>query len=97
MDKHMDNSCKPRTEYLCSFFMIIYTECGQCLAFFTQENLAYLVKVNVTADFTKISKFTDPSSPTRENLGMKLYTCKPVLQVPSSPHNEVTPVAQFYN
>ena len=58
MDKHMDNSCKPGTEYLCSFFMIIYTECGQCLAFFTQENLAYLVKVNVTADFTEISKFT---------------------------------------
>ena len=44
----MDNSCKRRAYCLHRSFVIVYTECGQWQASFTQEKSTCLVEVSVT-------------------------------------------------
>ena len=57
MDKHMNNSCKQRAEYLCRSLVIVYTERGQWQASFIKEKSACLEEVSVTEHI--LQKFPD--------------------------------------
>ena len=48
MDKHVDNSCKQRADYLHHSLVIVYTECGQWQVSFLREKLVSLAEVSVT-------------------------------------------------
>ena len=60
MDKHMDNSCKQRAEYLRRSLVIICRERGQWQASFFTGEVGVLRQVQCKgADFTGISKFPE--------------------------------------
>ena len=60
MDECVDNSCKPRAEYLRCSLIIVHTEHSQWQASFIREKLVCLTQVSVTEQVLReISKFPE--------------------------------------